>query len=63
MFQFPAGLIPRIDGGASGGCPVLVFGIRKSLYDETEQVELEVATLAETDNAEGGIAEGEETNG
>jgi hypothetical protein len=32
-------LLPRIDGGGAGGCPVLVFGIKRSLYlddrDET----------------------------
>lgn len=27
-------LLPRIDGGGGGGCPVLVFGIRKELYVE-----------------------------
>lgn len=27
-------LIPRIDGGGGGGCPMLVFGITKSLYVE-----------------------------
>lgn len=27
-------LIPRIEGGGGGGCPVLVFGIRRSLYVE-----------------------------
>jgi hypothetical protein len=26
-------LIPRIEGGGGGGCPILVFSIRKSLYD------------------------------
>lgn len=26
-------LLPRIEGGGGGGCPLLVFGIRKSLYD------------------------------
>ena len=25
-------LIPRVDGGGAGGCPVLVFGITSSLY-------------------------------
>lgn len=25
-------LLPKIDGGGAGGCPVLVFGIRRSLY-------------------------------
>jgi len=27
-------LIPKIEGGSGGGCPVLVFGIRKHLFDE-----------------------------
>jgi hypothetical protein len=26
-------LIPNINGGAAGGCPLLVFGISKKLYD------------------------------
>jgi hypothetical protein len=29
-------LIPRIEGGSGGGCPVLVFGITKALYVESE---------------------------
>ena len=27
-------LLPRLEGGGGGGCPVLVFGIRQSLYRE-----------------------------
>lgn len=27
-------LLPRIEGGGGGGCPVLVFGITKKLYTE-----------------------------
>jgi len=27
-------LIPKIEGGGGGGCPILVFGISKSLYIE-----------------------------
>lgn len=27
-------LLPRIRGGGGGGCPILVFGIRKELYSE-----------------------------
>jgi hypothetical protein len=27
-------LLPKINGGGGGGCPVLVFGIKESLYDE-----------------------------
>lgn len=28
-------LLPRLEGGGGGGCPVLVFGMRSKLYDET----------------------------
>lgn len=27
-------LLPRIEGGGGAGCPILVFGITKKLYDE-----------------------------
>jgi hypothetical protein len=27
-------LLPKINGGGGGGCPLLIFGIRKCLYDE-----------------------------
>lgn len=27
-------LLPRIEGGGGGGCPILVFGITKALYDQ-----------------------------
>lgn len=27
-------LLRKLDGGSGGGCPVLVFGIKKVLYDE-----------------------------
>ena len=27
-------LLPRIEGGGGGGCPVLVFGITRKLYTE-----------------------------
>lgn len=27
-------LLPRINGGSGGGCPILVFGIKKELYKE-----------------------------
>ena len=30
-------LIPRIEGGGGAGCPVLVFGIKKSCIEEAEQ--------------------------
>lgn len=29
-------LLPRIEGGGGGGCPLLVFGITQSLYAEDE---------------------------
>ncbi|MDH4229096.1 MAG: restriction endonuclease [Nitrospirota bacterium] len=29
-------LLPRIQGGGGGGCPLLVFGIRANLYQEGE---------------------------
>lgn len=29
-------LLPRIEGGGGAGCPILVFGIRKTLYLEDE---------------------------
>jgi hypothetical protein len=27
-------LLPRIEGGSGGGCPIVVFGIMKELYEE-----------------------------
>ena len=27
-------LLPRLEGGSGGGCPVLVFGIKRSLYKD-----------------------------
>lgn len=32
-------LLPRIEGGSGGGCPILVFGISKSLYVDDQQKE------------------------
>ena len=29
-------LLPRIEGGGGGGCPILVFGISKRLYDKND---------------------------
>ena len=29
-------LLPRIEGGGGGGCPILAFGIRKVLYDSSK---------------------------
>ena len=30
-------LLPRIEGGSGAGCPLLVFGIKKSLYEDDDQ--------------------------
>lgn len=30
-------LIPRIEGGGGGGCPILVFGISSKLYVESPE--------------------------
>lgn len=30
-----AKLLPRIQGGGGGGCPILAFGITRKLYTET----------------------------
>jgi hypothetical protein len=27
-------LLPKIEGGGGGGCPILVFGISRALYVE-----------------------------
>jgi len=29
-------LLPRIEGGGGGGCPLIVFGISSNLYDENQ---------------------------
>ena len=31
-------LLPRIEGGGGGGCPILVFGISKRLYVDSEEL-------------------------
>jgi len=31
-------LLPRIEGGSGAGCPILVFGITKNLYEEDSDV-------------------------
>jgi hypothetical protein len=30
-----AQLLPRVEGGGGGGCPIMVFGISKAVYDPT----------------------------
>jgi len=32
-------LLPKIEGGGGGGCPILVFGIKKNLYVKDDEVE------------------------
>jgi hypothetical protein len=39
-------LLPRLEGGGAGGCPVLVFGITQSLYDKDFNIE---EAMEETD--------------
>jgi len=29
-------LLPRVEGGSGGGCPLLVFGIKKECYVDNE---------------------------
>ena len=38
-------LLPRLEGGSGGGCPVLVFGIRPNLYslDPPPQLDVEIS--------------------
>ncbi len=45
-------LKPRLDGGGGGGCPILVFGIRKSLYVD-DVPDSDVKTLVEEFKAAG----------
>lgn len=40
-------LLPRLNGGGGGGCPVLVFGIRSSLYVEDVPDEQVPALISE----------------
>jgi hypothetical protein len=30
-------LLPKIEGGGGGGCPILVFGIKNNLYIEDDE--------------------------
>jgi hypothetical protein len=43
-------LLPRLEGGSGGGCPVLVFGITERLYRE-DPVAPEVAAAPDPGNA------------
>lgn len=47
-------LLPRIEGGGGGGCPILVFGIRRNLYEDDAPG---VSTAAGDDDAETGDEE------
>ena len=43
-------LIPRIEGGGGGGCPVLAFGIRRSLFvDDVPQIPIPPEALETID--------------
>lgn len=39
-------LLPRVEGGSGGGCPLLVLGITKELYTDDDQVDTEAKQLA-----------------
>jgi hypothetical protein len=46
-------LIPRIAGGRGGGCPILAFGIKRSLYvEDINDEEAKRLILAESSNVE-----------
>lgn len=47
-------LLPRLDGGSGGGCPVLVFGITDKLYVEDEVTDAEEDSSDEADEGESG---------
>jgi hypothetical protein len=32
-------LLPKLQGGGGGGCPILVFGISKKLYVEDDDAQ------------------------
>jgi hypothetical protein len=40
-------LLPRVEGGSGGGCPLLVFGIKSDLFVADEKVEPEIVERAE----------------
>jgi hypothetical protein len=40
-------LLPRVEGGGGGGCPLLVFGITRKLYVVDDAVEPEVVARAQ----------------
>jgi hypothetical protein len=47
-------LLPRLNGGGGGGCPVLVFGITKSLYvDDSAAPVVPVGGATHSDEEEG----------
>lgn len=49
-------LLPKIDGGGAGGCPVIVFGIKSSLFEDDHPiVTAEDAEAAEILNQAGAI--------
>jgi hypothetical protein len=43
-------LLPRIEGGSGGGCPLLVFGIKRALLTDDENVSLEAAQVSLLDD-------------
>lgn len=53
-------LLPRIHGGAAGGCPPLIFGITRALYVEDEINASDLATLEKQAAAGYDLAEPQE---
>ena len=39
-------LLPRVEGGSGGGCPLLVLGITKKLYEDTDASDPAIEQLA-----------------
>lgn len=44
-------LLPKVEGGGGGGCPVLVFGIKSSLYVDDEGTRDEADTALGLEDA------------
>jgi hypothetical protein len=45
-------LLPRIEGGGGGGCPILVFGIRSTSYVDEDDLDAEAAGLVSSPGSE-----------
>lgn len=43
-------LLPRIEGGSGGGCPILAFGITKAKFIEDDAPIVDDGAVGEDDN-------------